>query len=62
MLAQPHKSNQQSRASSEPCAIDLLEAVAMDPDTERMYQAGRLQQQRRRAAVHHAQHRPPSSD
>ncbi|KAJ2399428.1 hypothetical protein GGI23_002662, partial [Coemansia sp. RSA 2559] len=62
MLAQPHKSNQQSRANSEPCAIDLLEAVAMDPDTERMYQAGRHQQQRRRAAVHHAQHRPPSSD
>ncbi|KAJ2557436.1 hypothetical protein EV175_001351 [Coemansia sp. RSA 1933] len=53
MLARPRKANQQPRSGSKPCAMDLLEAMAMDPDTERLYRAGKLEQQRRRAAVHH---------
>ncbi|KAJ2092775.1 hypothetical protein IW138_000870 [Coemansia sp. RSA 986] len=61
MLAGPRKSKQQPRDGLEPRGMDLLEAVAMDPDTEHMYRAGRLQQQRHRAA-HHANPQLSSTD
>ncbi|KAJ2512019.1 hypothetical protein H4217_007098, partial [Coemansia sp. RSA 1939] len=61
MLARPKKSKLQPSHGSEPRVMDLLEAVAMDPDTEQMYRAGRLQQQRLRAA-HAAKHQPSPAD
>ncbi|KAJ2246198.1 hypothetical protein GGH97_002562, partial [Coemansia sp. RSA 475] len=48
MLARSHKTKDGDEAI-DPRAIDLLEAMAMDPAAEHMYRVGHIQQRRRRA-------------
>ncbi|KAJ2667249.1 hypothetical protein IW148_000351 [Coemansia sp. RSA 1199] len=48
MLARSHKTKDRDGAI-DPRAIDLLEAMAMDPAAEHMYRVGHIQQRRRRA-------------